>query len=103
MNSVNINPGICGLTSKIIIETEDMQEVNIKIESQCPHIMEMAKEIQAIDGFVECFTRFQDSRVYNAAFKYCKHVACPVPSGIIKGIEIACGLALPKTVRIDFE
>lgn len=103
MNSVNINPGICGLTSKIIIETEDMQVVNIKIESQCPYIMQMAKEIQEIDGFVECFAKFQNPRVYNAAQKYCKHVACPVPSGIIKGIEIACGLALPKTVKIDFE
>ena len=103
MNSVNINPGICGLTSKIIIQTEDMQEVSIKIESQCPYIMEMANNIQEIDGFVECFSKFQDSKVYNAAQKYCKHVGCPVPSGIIKGIEIACGLALSKTVRIDFE
>ncbi|HEY5562893.1 MAG TPA: hypothetical protein VIK72_14255 [Clostridiaceae bacterium] len=103
MNSVNINPGICGLISKIIIQTEDMQEVNIKIQSQCPQIMEMAKEIHEIDGFVECFAKIQDSKVYNAAQKYCKHVACPVPSGIIKGIEIACGLALPKTVSIDFE
>ena len=80
-----------------------MQEVNIKIESQCPHIMDMAREIQEIDGFVECFAAFQDSKIYNAAQKYVKHVACPVPSGIIKGIEIACGLALPKTVRFDFE
>ncbi|MBZ9685993.1 hypothetical protein G9F72_006545 [Clostridium estertheticum] len=103
MSVVNINPGICGLISKIIIETEDMQEVIIKIESLCPYIMEMAKEIQEIDGFVECFAKFQDSKVYNAAQKYSKHVACPVPSGIIKGIEIACGLALPKPVKIDFE
>ena len=102
MNIVNINPGICGLTSKIIIETEDMQEVSIKIESQCPHIMEMAKEIQEIDGFVECFANFRDSKVYDAAQKYCKHLACPVPSGIIKGIEVACGLALPKAIIIDF-
>ena len=72
------------------------------IESQCPHIMEMAKEIQEIDGFVECFANFRDSKVYDAAQKYCKHLACPVPLGIIKGVEVACGLALPKAIIIDF-
>lgn len=29
-----------------------------------------------------------------------KHAACPVPSAIIKGVEVACGLALPKDVEI---
>jgi hypothetical protein len=34
------------------------------------------------------------------AAKHCKHAACPVPSGIIKAIEVASGLALPKDASI---
>jgi hypothetical protein len=30
------------------------------------------------------------------AAKHCQHASCPVPSGIIKAIEVASGLALPK-------
>jgi hypothetical protein len=35
------------------------------------------------------------------AAKHCKHAACPVPSGIIKAVEVASGLALPKDASIQ--
>jgi hypothetical protein len=35
-----------------------------------------------------------EGKVYELCRKYCKHAACPVPSGIIKAIEVSCGLAL---------
>jgi hypothetical protein len=35
------------------------------------------------------------------ATKHCKHAACPVPSGIIKAVEVASGLALPKNASIQ--
>ena len=35
------------------------------------------------------------------AAQHCKHAACPVPSGIIKAIEVAAGLALPKDAHIE--
>ena len=35
------------------------------------------------------------------AAKHCKHTACPVPSGILKAIEVASGLALPKDASIE--
>jgi hypothetical protein len=34
------------------------------------------------------------------AAKHCKHAACPVPSGIVKAVEVASGLALPKDASI---
>ncbi|MHB1443957.1 MAG: DUF6951 family protein [Candidatus Humimicrobiaceae bacterium] len=39
--------------------------------------------------------------MYETCRKYCKHAACPVPSGIIKAIEVACRLALPKDVCFE--
>ena len=43
------------------------------------------------------------SKVYEVASRHCKHLACPVPCGIIKGIEAACGLALPKDVEMKIQ
>ncbi|MFO7887579.1 MAG: hypothetical protein R6U59_04605 [Eubacteriales bacterium] len=103
MTKININPGICGLESIIFVEADENADVNIKIDSQCPHIKNMEEELKEINGYNECFTKFDASQVYKAAVKHCKHVACPVPSGIIKGIEVACGLALPKEVVIKIE
>lgn len=33
--------------------------------------------------------------------KHKQHAACPVPAGIIKAIEVAAGLALPKDAKIE--
>jgi nitrite reductase/ring-hydroxylating ferredoxin subunit len=63
----------------------------------------MEEELEEINGYKECFSKFDSSQIYKAASKHCQHLACPVPSGIIKGIEVACGLALPKDVEINIE
>jgi hypothetical protein len=34
------------------------------------------------------------------AAKHCKHTSCPVPSGIVKAVEVASGMALPKDASI---
>jgi hypothetical protein len=101
MATINVNPGICGLKTAVTVTSEDMQTVAVRIESECPAVQQMEPELQDIDGYVECFSRFGDSRVYGAANAHCKHVACPVPSAILKGIEVACALALPKVVQIN--
>ncbi len=103
MTKVKVNPGVCGLKTTIDIDTEDMQEVTVKLESDCPYIMQMQNDIVELDGFSEVFAKFGDSKVFEAANKYCKHAACPVPTAIIKGIEKACGLALAKNVEIIIE
>lgn len=100
MVEVKVNPGVCGLKTVIKVSSEDMQNAVIEIVTECPNIAPMAQELKEVDGYEECFSKLGDSRVYELAKKYCKHAACPVPSAIIKGIEVACGLALPKDVDI---
>ena len=104
MTKATVDPGICGLKTVLSIESEDMQNVVIKIESQCPYITKMGKELEIlgqIDGFTEVFTKFGDSKVFEIAKSCCKHAACPVPTAILKGIEAECGLALIKDVNIS--
>jgi hypothetical protein len=103
MTIVDVNPGVCGLKSKIIAKSEDMQMVKLDIQSDCPHISQMNKELEEVDGFIECFSKFGDSRVYEIAKKYCRHPVCPVPGAILKGIEASIGLALPREVVINIK
>ena len=103
MTKIDVNPGICGLKTQLIITADDMQIVKVEIQSECPHILKMKEELSELDGYEECFAKYSESTVYKVAEKHCKHLACPVPTAIIKGIEVACGLALPKDVIIHIE
>jgi hypothetical protein len=97
---VEVEPGICGLRSRIKIVSGDMQHADIEIESDCPDIRELAAEIGEVDGYAEVFAKVGQSSVYEFARKHCKHAACPVPMAIVKGVEAAIGAALPKDVHV---
>jgi hypothetical protein len=103
MVEVRVNAGVCGFNTIIKVDSEDMQNAAVEIKTECPNIKPMEKELKEVDGFEVCFAKIGDSKVYEMAKKYCKHPACPVPAAIIKGIEVACGLALPKDVDIKIE
>lgn len=99
MATVTVNPGICGLKTTIKAVSEDLQNAVVTIESECPHIRAMSMDIDEIDSFTECFAHVGDGDVYRAARKHCKHAACPVAPAVLKAVEVACGLALPKDVE----
>lgn len=103
MAKINVNPGICGLTTKINVSTDDMQTAIIEIDSKCPYISAMQNDIKELDAYSECFARIGEGEVYKSANRNCKHAACPVPSAVIKGMEVACRLALPKNVEIEID
>jgi len=103
MATVEILPGICGLKTKLIITADEEQIVQVKIESECLSVATMQEELKELDGYSECFSQYSSSTVYSVAEKHIKHLACPVPTAIIKGMEVACGWALPKNVTLIIE
>lgn len=103
MAKVHVLPGICGLNTTLTVTADEEQTVQVVIDSQCPHIRAMQDELTDLDGYTECFAKYSTSAVYAAAQKHVRHLACPVPTAIIKGMEVACGLALPKDVTISIE
>lgn len=98
MAEVTVNPGICGLETTITV-TSEADTASIVISSKCPSIQKMEEDLKDIDCLEECFSKLGTSRVYQAAEKHCRHIGCPVPSAILKGLEVACGYALPKDVE----
>ena len=101
MAYVHVNAGICGFCSDIKVCSEDMQTAVITMKTECPNLKPLEQELNVVDGYVECFAKIGTSGIYETVRKYCKHPACPVAAAIIKGVEVACGLALPKNVEMQ--
>ena len=72
----------------------------LQITSECDAIQRIAAELTEVDPFHEISFRREMPVIYEKAFKLCHHAACPVPSGMIKAVEVAAGLALPTDATI---
>ena len=101
MAKVTVNPGICGFKTVINVVADENQSVNVSIESDCAAVKAMEAELKGLDGYTEVLGKFGTSKISETATKLCRHAACPVPSGIFKGVEVACSLALPAPVSMD--
>lgn len=103
MSKATIEPGVCGFTTTVNVIAAGKRNCTVHIESECPHIQNLAAELSEIDPFKEISFRGEGPTVLKLGAKYCSHPACPVPVGIIKAIEIEAKLALPKNVQITLE
>lgn len=101
MSKVNITAGICGFHTEINAESDDGQNVDLEIISECPNFQQLQKELTHADAYAECFGKVGEGQVYSLFRKYCPHAACPVPCGVIKAIEVSAGLALPSNAVIE--
>ena len=50
----------------------------------------------------DIFAPMLENPVYQAASKILSHASCPVPSGILKTLEVEAEMALPKDVHMIF-
>jgi hypothetical protein len=103
MTRVHVNPGVCGFITEIVVTSEDGQMAELDIRTECPNLKPFAEALKSVDAYTECFGKICDSSIYRAAQQYCKHPACPVPCAVLKAVEAACGLALPRDVTIRIE
>ena len=104
MTRVKIEPGICGLNTKVEAVADEDGDVTVKIYSSCKSIQGMAKELgEQFDPYEICMTKPGKGPFYEYARNGSPiHAACPVISGIIKCVEAECGLALKKNASIEF-
>ncbi|MFW6180149.1 MAG: DUF6951 family protein [Spirochaetota bacterium] len=97
---VEVDPGICGLPSTIRAWSENGRHVRLEITSACEDVRKLARKLRQVDGFSELYTREEVPPLYLRIREHCRHVACPVPLAVFKGIEAALGAALPRDVEI---
>jgi hypothetical protein len=101
MTKVIVNSGACGFTVTITAEKGMEKRVLIFLDTACEMVRKMQTDIASVDRMVT-LTGFVDNPVYRSASKHLKHVACPVPSAILKAIETEAGMNVPKDVQIEF-
>lgn len=98
---VTVNPGVCGFKTVIVSRAEDRRHASLEIKTECPNLKPIESEIVTADAYKEVFAKVGHSGIYASVAKHSKHSACPVPMAIVKGIEAACGLALPRDVKVE--
>jgi hypothetical protein len=101
MTKVTIQSGACGFTTTVTVDKTKNGKMTLTVETQCEMVKKMCGEIGVLDRFAP-LTGFSNNPVYLAAAKHLRHVACPVPSGILKALEVEAGLNVPKDANILF-
>ncbi len=101
MTTVVVNSGACGYAVTIRAEKNAEGKVSISLDTDCEMVNKMLDDIAQLDK-TAAFVRFESNPVYRSASKHLKHAACSVPSGILKALEVAAGLNVPKDVTISF-
>jgi hypothetical protein len=100
---VAVDPGICGFPCLITARMLDARMVSLKISgSECKQIQRLTKRLGKI-SMPELFTPVSRNPVYLAAEKSGCHTSCVIPAAVLKAVEVAMGMALPREVRITFE
>ena len=102
MTKVVINPGICGFTATIEVSQAFKRRVSINITSDCEQVANLGESLTEVDSWDVLKAR-GDSEVDMQASKHKLHPTCPVPTGILKAIEVEAGLALARDAVIHFE
>ncbi|MGC9359585.1 MAG: DUF6951 family protein [Anaerolineae bacterium] len=103
MSKVSVAPGICGLRTTIDCYVDDSYQASVTIESDCAQVSHLADRLGQISVFDELRAPLHESTIYREAGACRLHTACPVPSAILKAIEVAAGLALPADVHVAIE
>ncbi len=103
MAKARIDSGICGFVTDVTTTIREDQQILLKIESDCPDIQNLAKNISEVNPWEEISYRHGVPSIIRKGQEYCAHSACPVPVGIIKAIEVEAGLALPKDAIVHIE
>jgi hypothetical protein len=99
MSKAEINSGICGHITTVEAAMEG-KVCKLTITSDCKAIQQLAQELPEVNPLMEISCKRATPQTLQMGLKHCYHAACPVPVGIIKAVEVAAKLALPKDALI---
>ncbi|MCC6347256.1 MAG: hypothetical protein IT388_08740 [Nitrospirales bacterium] len=100
MTKIVVNPGACGLPAKVDVKKEG-ENFSVTISSPCKMVAKLGDELRDLT-MRDAFTRIMENPVYQKGSSCLRHVACPVPSGILKALEVEAGLNVPRDISITF-
>jgi hypothetical protein len=95
-----IMSGVCGFKTEVTGKQSGRSKILLEIQSDCPAFTQLNETLKEVDAMTCIMSKVGEGPVYEACQASCKHSGCPVPMGIIKVVEVAAGLALPKDVTV---
>ena len=100
---VTVDPGICGFPCVIEVRKETPRTVSIKISgSDCNQIKMLAEQLDRMT-LQELFMPVTRNPAFALAQKLGCHASCVVPVAVLKAVEVAMEMALPKNATIKFD
>jgi len=99
---VNLDPGICGFPCTIEATRAENRTVLVTIrDSECEHIQRLSESLNEI-GLRDLFAPISRNPAFISAERAGCHPSCPIPIAIMKAVEAAMDMALPRDVFIRF-
>jgi len=86
-----IKAGWCGHEAVIDTNKNDPDTMSFSLETSCPYTTEMHKSFKELNITKELASRISETRTYQMASKFIPCVGCPIPSAILKAVEVHSG------------
>ncbi len=99
MAKTHVHMGNCGMKTTIRAIVDDSQQVELKIQSDCPAICALAQILPPLNA-LDIGRTILDSVIYQLANEQIKHISCAVPAAILRTVEVAAGIALSDDTHI---
>lgn len=100
---VSLDPGICGFACEIRAHKSGRRTVTVNIYgTECRQIERLSSHLTEVT-LNDLFAPVTRNPVYRAAEMSGCHPSCAIPSAVLKAVEVAMEMALPKDVRIKFQ
>lgn len=103
MAKVTVNAGICGFTATITAVANEDDMVDVKMVTGCPNFKDIMASDLEFDPLTCCFGKIGEGEIFEMFRGVCPHPSCPFPTAMVKAVEVAGGLALPKDVTMTIE
>ena len=101
MTTVEVDAGVCGLKTRLRAMPGENGMVVVEGKSSCPRVREYLAQLKMVE-IASALGRCCLEKVFEPAAQIGLHPACLVPVGVIKAVEVAAGLALPREASICF-
>jgi hypothetical protein len=97
-----IHAGACGQTTAVEATCEGADgSCLLHIQTDCPAFAKVAEKLEGVKVVPAEEFDWAKSRIHAAMRANCSHTACPVPSGIMKAVQVASGKKPPVDASIS--
>jgi hypothetical protein len=100
---VTVDAGVCKMITTIKARMNGDSYVELDIDSDCPNILRLSWALKPEFAFTVVEAPMNSTQIYKIASEELPHAACPVPSGLIKAIEVAGELGIKRDVHMKIE